>query len=443
MASSMKPVARNIDGKKRKLEHEEQIESSSISGSSIMGEESDTSDLQCKCSAKRKSIMRSSSLEEQIDFRTSEEDDEIDKKYTEGNLTDGRTGTLQYMDFMNSNIFYNEKPDSIEEFMQDIKVDILKNFPDIPDFENSVKKLSSLTRDNLLFSFDMDNILKHLDDGYAHKNYVEVEWMKQIRLDFVRAEQVDKALDLTNMFDRNWFSAVKDFLISTMSLITTVLNPPEDGESLQKNKELIRQKVREKRKNKGRKLAESAERGRAPLKSVYHHYFTMIGELFFLKQRAVAKRTFIFGDKIVSSVPDLSYGFASRPVAIQKNVLLSVVEVKGKPVNNDMSACLEDQLDSGVLWRVGSELFAEVPHSVMFPNSLGIICMETKIIFVYLKIKREPGELLILPLKNKGSIRYTRPFDILNAQDRGEVCEILYWLGCAQNHCDRELLLTT
>lgn len=443
MASSMKPVARNIDGKKRKLEHEEQIESSSISGSSIMGEESDTSDLQCKCSAKRKSIMRSSSLEEQIDFRTSEEDDEIDKKYTEGNLTDGRTGTLQYMDFMNSNIFYNEKPDSIEEFMQDIKVDILKNFPDIPDFENSVKKLSSLTRDNLLFSFDMDNILKHLDDGYAHKNYVEVEWMKQIRLDFVRAEQVDKALDLTNMFDRNWFSAVKDFLISTMSLITTVLNPPEDGESLQKNKELIRQKVREKRKNKGRKLAESAERGRGPLKSVYHHYFTMIGELFFLKQRAVAKRTFIFGDKIVSSVPDLSYGFASRPVAIQKNVLLSVVEVKGKPVNNDMSACLEDQLDSGVLWRVGSELYAEVPHSVMFPNSLGIICMETKIIFVYLKIKREPGELLILPLKNKGSIRYTRPFDILNAQDRGEVCEILYWLGCAQNHCDRELLLTT
>lgn len=41
--------------------------------------------------------------------------------------------------------------------------------------------------------------LKLLDDGYAHKNYVEVEWMKQIQTDFVRAEKVDKALDLTNM----------------------------------------------------------------------------------------------------------------------------------------------------------------------------------------------------------------------------------------------------
>lgn len=439
----MKPVSKNIDGKKRKHENEEQIESSSISGSSIMGEESDASDLQCKCSAKRKSVMRSSSSEEQIGFSTSEEDDEIDKKYTEGQLTERGTGTLHYMDLKNANIFYNEKPDSIEEFMQDIKVDILKNFPEIPDFEESVKKLSSLTRDNLLFSFDLDNILKHLDDGYAHKNYVEVEWMKQIRSDFVRAEQVDKTLDLTDMFDRNWFSAVKDFLISTMSLITTVLNPTEDEESLKKCKELIKQKVREKRKNKGRKLAESAERGRGPLGSVYHHYFTMIGELFFLKQRAVVKRTFIFGDKIVSSVPDLTYGFASRPVAIQKNVLLSVVEVKGKPINNDLSECLEDQLDSGVLGRVGSELFAEVPHSVMFPNSLGIICMETKIIFLYLKIQKEPGELLILPLKNKGIIHYTKPFDILKAQDRGEVCEILYWLGCAQNHCDRELLLTT
>lgn len=142
--------------------------------------------------------MRSSS-EEGIGLSSSEEDDETDKSFTEKRLTDGGTGTFQYRDLKNANIFYSEKPDSIEEFMQDIKVDILKNFPEIPDFESSVRKLSSRTRDNLLFSFDLDNILKHLDDGYAHKNYVEVEWMKQIRSDFVRAEQVDKALNLTDM----------------------------------------------------------------------------------------------------------------------------------------------------------------------------------------------------------------------------------------------------
>lgn len=58
--------------------------------------------------------------------------------------------------------------------------------------------------------------------------------------------------------------------------------------------------------------------------------------------------------------------------------------MKGKPVNNVLSECLEDQLDSGVLGQVGSELFAEVPHSVMFPNSMGIICMETKVSVNYI-----------------------------------------------------------
>lgn len=73
-----------------------------------------------------------------------------------------------------------------------------------------------------------------------------------------------------------------------MSLITTILNPPDDGQSLHKYK-----KARKKRKNKGRKLAESAKRGRQPLQSVYNHYYTRIGELFFLKQRYLCINKFV------------------------------------------------------------------------------------------------------------------------------------------------------
>lgn len=127
-------------------------------------------------------------LEEGIGFSNLEEDNEIDKSYIERRLIDGGIGIFQYRDLKNVNIFYSEKFDFIEEFMQDIKVDILKNFLEILDFENSVRKLSSRIRDNFLFSFDLDNILKYLDDGYVYKNYVEVEWMKQIRSDFVRVE---------------------------------------------------------------------------------------------------------------------------------------------------------------------------------------------------------------------------------------------------------------
>lgn len=73
-----------------------------------------------------------------------------------------------------------------------------------------------------------------------------------------------------------------------MSLITTILNPPDDGQSLHKYK-----KAMKKRKNKGRKLVESAEREQRPLQSVYHHYYTRIGELFFLKQRYLCINKFL------------------------------------------------------------------------------------------------------------------------------------------------------
>lgn len=39
------------------------------------------------------------------------------------------------------------------------------------------------------------------------------------------------------------------------------------------------------------------------------------------------------------------------------------------------------------------------------------------------------------PHRDKGKIHYTKPFDMLKAEDRAEVCEFMYWLGCIQNHC--------
>lgn len=43
------------------------------------------------------------------------------------------------------------------------------------------------------------------------------------------------------------------------------------------------------------------------------------------------------------------------------------------------------------------------------------------------------------PLKSRGNIHYTRPFEMLKADDRAEVSEFLYWLGCIQNRHGKEL----
>ena len=60
-----------------------------------------------------------------------------------------------------------------------------------------------------------------------------------------------------------------------------------------------------------------------------------------------------------------------------------------------------------------------------------------QLIFVYLRMPREHIENVILckrPLQTEGKIHFTKPFDMLKAEDRAEVCEFLYWLGCVQNH---------
>lgn len=63
-----------------------------------------------------------------------------------------------------------------------------------------------------------------------------------------------------------------------------------------------------------------------------------------------------------------------------------------------------------------------------------------QLIFVYLKMPKTHCNVSF-PLRTEGKIHYTRPFNMLKAIDRAEVCEFLYWLGCIQNRYGRKLLM--
>lgn len=70
--------------------------------------------------------------------------------------------------------------------------------PYIPDFENSVNKFSSLTKENLLISCDFDlNDLNAV--GLIHVHNIEDELMKHIQSDLGRKEKVDKDLDYRDL----------------------------------------------------------------------------------------------------------------------------------------------------------------------------------------------------------------------------------------------------
>lgn len=443
MESFVKTESKTVGKKKRKLQNEEYSESSP---SGVQVEESKTAQLQHKESSakKRASSLRSSSSAEWF-FTSDENDDNTDESSSEGGLTDEKEGTfpaskLKYIDLKNINIFYNEKFDPLEELMQNIKTDILETFPDIPDFENSVKKFSRLTKESLLFSWDFDEIKKRINDCFMLKMHREYKIVKDIKSDFERAKEVDKKMDLTDWLDRKWLLGVKTFLSSTLSVIKTTLFPTDEDDSVTERKGSIKKK-RRKSKYMRRKNAERSTEIRQPSESVFKHNWAMFGGLFFLEQKGVMKKTIVIGDKIVNSTPDLAYPLTPVPQEgrnIQNCTLLFVVEVKGKPINNLSSECLEDQLDSCVLGQVGSELIAETESSALYPNSLGIVFMETTFIFVYLKMPKEHHKAGS-PLKSRGIIHYTRPFEMLKAADRAEVSEFLYWLGCIQNRHGKEL----
>lgn len=457
-----------MDGKNRKYENKEQSsESSSSSGSSIMVEESESTCMpRQQHSRKRKSCFRSPSSYEWIRTSTSEEEDtstseeedigtsekedaKSDRCYSGGRLGNGEEGYFpaskwKYEDLQTINIFYKEKPDPLQEFIQDVKTIFLQRYPDTPDFEKTVAKYSSLTKENLVFTCGIDNpaMCKSGDQAFFSKAQLEQKFLRQMQSIMEKTERADRDLDHSEqLLDRKWFLAIKSFMVRTLALLKRILYPPEEDESVEKIKESMQRKLREKKKCKVIKQTGESTLTEKKQSSylIYQHYCAVFLGLFFLEQKLIDTRTIVVCDKIVNCTPDLTYSLEETPSAgrtVQNYTLLFVVAAKGKSIKNGSSDCLEELVDSGVLGRVGAGLYAEAVCSALYPNSLGMICLRTKLIFVHLKMPVEHITNRTDPPKTEGKIHYTRPFDMLKAEDRAEICEFLYWLGCIQNHYD-------
>ena len=75
-----------------------------------------------------------------------------------------------------------------------------------------------------------------------------------------------------------------------------------------------------------------------------------------------------------------------------------------------------------------------------------VILFLFQLIFVYLKTEEEHIISILdckIPFKTEGKIHFTKPYDMLKAEDRAEVSEFLYWLGCFQNEHRQNTFRTT
>ncbi|CAC5363726.1 unnamed protein product [Mytilus coruscus] len=99
----------------------------------------------------------------------------------------------------------------------------------------------------------------------------------------------------------------------------------------------------------------------------------------------------------------------------------------------EKSPWIHSKIHPDVLAQFGHEMLAECHNSIFVPETLGIMCMKTKIIFSYLQLSNkhyrdlkgyEPGAV-----ENMCShIQYTQIFDIMEAEDRNQLLDVFFWL---------------
>ncbi|KAK3103181.1 hypothetical protein FSP39_017079 [Pinctada imbricata] len=93
------------------------------------------------------------------------------------------------------------------------------------------------------------------------------------------------------------------------------------------------------------------------------------------------------------------------------------------------------RLKDEVLGQIGSQLVVNSRTSSFAPCTLGIVCMSTEIIFMFLDMKAGHYDAIQADENVTGFhavIRYTKSYDIMKADDRNQLSEMLFWLGCVQ-----------
>lgn len=131
-------------------------------------------------------------------------DDPSDTDYCESVLSGGKDGNFpaskwKYSDLKQINIFFDEKPEIYEDFMMEVKEDILKNYPHCPDFSKCVNTFAHLLKENVVFSYDLENIRELRKHMYKNKVDIEQQMIKDIQGDVQKSENAEKNFDLKDM----------------------------------------------------------------------------------------------------------------------------------------------------------------------------------------------------------------------------------------------------
>ncbi|XP_062586615.1 uncharacterized protein LOC134248218 [Saccostrea cucullata] len=387
----------------------------------------------------------------------SDEDKELESSCLESPLARNEPATYpasqwEYNDLLFLNIFYQKTPEPLENFIRELKVAFKNREGFCPDPIKLTNILKKQLEEDLTFSYDMKEIkdirCASLKDIMDEKDEIS----SKINKDIQRMEINSEKFDFENQFCKELDSAVgkfaleaavlfnsaaRKFALETLLLLKMVLSQPLSFDSKVKVEETKKTRGSKKTRPRGghsdsRCLQKDAELVYAN-EFYFQNYCKVFGKIFFLDEGELPMASFTFNKCLVRNRPDIIYRFYSQS---REEELLFITEVKKAPLKQD-TRNIEELVGGKIMGQVGAELIGQARRSAFYPNSLGILCMETKLIFVFLKISKEHAIGITKGETGKkddpGKVIYTEPLDMLKAEDRSRMAEILFFLGCLQD----------
>ncbi|XP_052094373.1 uncharacterized protein LOC127730158 isoform X1 [Mytilus californianus] len=331
-------------------------------------------------------------------------------------------------------------------------ISLLKKRRDLEDVPKIVNTLIGFTKECLNFTID-ENTWQMCDSSVRPEQEKGIEILintkKNVRMfaNKIRSEEaqlLDEEPINRDLFER-WYCKVVDFIDQAVQLLNLLIN--EALEKIEHKKQTCLLHIKE---------------------GSFTYLFMKFTEICFLSPEPGegAKTDLWIRNKRVGCLPDIRYWQQSSMP--NRNILIMLAEVKIAAFRNSenteerevskskdtSTACtienttttsdekkpnktpwIHSKVQPDVLAQLGCEMLAECHNSIFVPEILGILCMKTKVIFNYLQLSNKHFMAIkrSKDIENMRShIQYTQIFDIMKAEHRNGLLDLLFWLGCVQ-----------
>ncbi|XP_061183162.1 uncharacterized protein LOC133191420 isoform X2 [Saccostrea echinata] len=148
------------------------------------------------------------------------------------------------------------------------------------------------------------------------------------------------------------------------------------------------------------------------------------------------QRLIILQDQAFLCLPDIRF-FQEKPESDLRDILVSTVATceRKNLLNPETNFNIEKAVDDKLLVEHGGGLLIESPYSFFQPHVLGSLCLKTEMLFTFLEIDMQHFDKLVCNedlTSEKAYIFYTKPYNIMIAEDRAVLLDLLLRLSVFQ-----------